>query len=123
VSDAPAPSHWPDEIRLNKEKTRLRVRFGADKTFELPAEYLRVESPSAEVQGHGPGQRQTVGGKLRVTITALEPVGHYAVRIIFSDGHDTGLFTWAYLHQLGEEQETKWASYLEELAVQGLRRE
>jgi len=116
-------SRWPDEIRLNKEKTRLTVRFGESEIFELPAEYLRVESPSAEVQGHGPGQRQTVGGKLRVTIAALEPVGHYAVRIIFSDGHDTGLFTWAYLHQLGAEQETKWAAYLEDLAVQGLRRE
>ena len=114
---------WPVELRLNKAKDTLSVAYEDGKTFALRAEYLRVESPSAEVKGHGPGERQTVGGKRSVTIARLEPVGNYAVRIVFADGHDSGLFTWSYLRELGEEEETKWPAYLEEMRVQGLSRE
>ena len=114
---------WPIELRLNKTKDTLRVEYDDGKRFDLRAEYLRVESPSAEVQGHGKAERQTVSGKRNVTIARLEPVGNYAVRIVFADGHDTGLFTWSYLRELGEEEEAKWPAYLEELRAQGLNRE
>ena len=103
---------WPVELRLNPEKTALTVAYDTGERFALPAEYLRVESPSAEVQGHGQGQKQIVTGKEAVTIAALEPVGNYAVRIRFDDGHDTGLFSWDYLHELGREHRAKWAAYL-----------
>jgi DUF971 family protein len=103
---------WPTELRLSSDKTRLTVVFDSGEQFVLSAEYLRVESPSAEVQGHGPEQKQIVTGKEKVGIAALEPVGNYAVRIRFDDGHDTGLFSWDYLHELGREQRTKWAAYL-----------
>jgi DUF971 family protein len=103
---------WPTELRLDGAKSTLTVAFDTGERFALPAEYLRVESPSAEVQGHGPGQKQIVTGKEQVTILALEPIGNYAVRIRFDDGHDTGLFTWDYLHELGREQRTRWAAYL-----------
>jgi DUF971 family protein len=101
----------------------LSLRFEDGAAFTLPAEYLRVESPSAEVQGHGPGQRRIVPGKRDVGITGLEPVGNYAVKIVFDDGHDTGLFTWSYLYTLGVERDTRWAAYLAALAERGLRRE
>ena len=114
---------WPSELRLNAAKNALSVTFDNGEHHELAAEYLRVESPSAEVQGHGAAQRQTVPGKRHVKIARLEPVGHYAVRIVFDDGHDTGLYTWAYLLELGREREEKWPAYLEELAAQGLQRE
>jgi DUF971 family protein len=103
---------WPTELRLSSDKGHLTVAFDSDEQFVLPAEYLRVESPSAEVQGHGAAQKQIVTGKEHVHIQALEPVGNYAVRIRFDDGHDTGLFSWDYLHELGREQRTKWAAYL-----------
>jgi len=103
---------WPVELRLNPAKTQLTVEYDTGERFVLPAEYLRVESPSAEVQGHGQGQKQIVTGKADVTIRALEPVGNYAVRIVFDDGHDTGLFSWDYLHELGREQRAKWVAYL-----------
>lgn len=103
---------WPTELRLSADKTRLTVVFDSGEQFVLPAEYLRVESPSAEVQGHGADQKQIVTGKERVAIDALEPVGNYAIRIKFDDGHDTGLFSWDYLHELGREQRAKWAAYL-----------
>ena len=105
-------SHWPSEIRLTPDKTVLIVTFENGDHFALPAEYLRVESPSAEVQGHSIEEKQLVLGKEDVTITAIEPVGNYAVRIVFDDGHDTGLYSWNYLHALGREQDTKWAEYL-----------
>lgn len=108
---------------MNAAKNALAVSFDSGERHELAAEYLRVESPSAEVQGHGPAQRQTVPGKRHVKIARLEPVGHYAVRIVFDDGHDTGLYTWAYLLELGREHEEKWSAYLEGLAAQGLKRE
>jgi len=103
---------WPTELRLSNDRARLAVVFDTGEQFVLPAEYLRVESPSAEVQGHGAGQKQIVTGKERIKIDALEPVGNYAVRIKFDDRHDTGLFSWDYLHELGREQREKWAAYL-----------
>jgi DUF971 family protein len=103
---------WPTELRLDKARTTLLVTYDTGEAFSLPAEYLRVESPSAEVQGHGQGQKQIVTGKEHVAISTLEPVGNYAVRIVFDDGHDTGLFSWDYLHELGREQVARWQSYL-----------
>jgi DUF971 family protein len=103
---------WPTELRLDSAKATLTVAFDNGQHFTLPAEYLRVESPSAEVQGHGAGQKKIVTGKESVKIARLEPVGNYAVRICFDDGHNTGLFTWDYLHELGREHRTRWAAYL-----------
>jgi len=113
---------WPTELKLDKEKRNLSVSFDDGRRFALPAEMLRVLSPSAEVQGHSPEQRVTVPGKKNVRIVRLEPVGNYAVRIIFDDGHDTGLFVWDYLRDLGENQEARFQSYLDELAAKGLTR-
>ena len=109
---AAAERPWPTELRLDPAKATLVVAFDSGERFPLPAEYLRVESPSAEVQGHSQDQKQIVRGKEKVKIDALEPVGNYAVRIAFDDGHDTGLFSWDYLHELGREHRTKWAAYL-----------
>jgi DUF971 family protein len=109
---AAAQRPWPTELRLDSAKTTLAVAFDNGERFALPAEYLRVESPSAEVQGHSAAQKQIVTGKESVKIEALEPVGNYAVRIRFDDGHDTGLYSWDYLHELGREQRSKWAAYL-----------
>jgi len=113
---------WPAELRLDKSKTLLSLSFDSGERFELPAEYLRVESPSAEVQGHGPGHKQIVAGKRLVRIAGLEPVGNYAVRILFDDGHDTGLYSWDYLHELGRERERKWSEYLRALKARRLER-
>ena len=113
---------WPTELKLDKEKRNLSVSFDDGRSFALPAEMLRVLSPSAEVQGHSPEQRVTVPGKKNVRILRLEPVGNYAVRIVFDDGHDTGLFVWDYLRDLGENQEARFHSYLDELAAKGLAR-
>jgi DUF971 family protein len=113
---------WPTELRLDKDKRVLSVTFDDGRSFALPAELLRVLSPSAEVQGHSPEQRVTVGGKKNVSIVRLEPVGNYAVRIVFDDGHDTGLFVWAYLRELGENREARWQSYLQDLAAKRLSR-
>ena len=113
---------WPVELRLDKAKTTLHVAFDTGERFALPAEYLRVESPSAEVQGHVASQKQIVGGKRDVKIRDLEPVGNYAVRILFDDGHDTGLYSWDVLHELGREQKQKWQAYLSALAARGLDR-
>ena len=103
---------WPSELRLNPARDVLTVAFEDGSRFELAAEYLRVESPSAEVRGHGGGPKTIVKGKQEVKISALEPVGNYAVRIGFDDGHDSGLFSWAYLHKLGVEKDRIWAEYL-----------
>ena len=110
---------WPQEIRLSRSRNNLFVKF--DNGFEttLSAELLRVESPSAEVQGHGVGQKTTPTGKAKVTISALEPVGNYAIRITFSDGHDTGLFSWDILYDYGQRQQKLLADYLERLAAFG----
>ena len=116
-------TRWPVELRLKKAEKLLEVAYDDGSRFRLPAEYLRVESPSAEVQGHGPGQKTLVAGRAHVGIIALEPVGNYAVRITFDDLHDTGIYSWAYLYELGVEQETRWRAYLEGLAANGLSRE
>jgi DUF971 family protein len=117
------PESWPQELRVNAAKNLLSVTFDNGEKYQLAAEYLRVESPSAEVQGHSPHERRFVAGKRGVKINALEPVGHYAVRIVFDDGHDTGLFTWNYLRELGREHDEKWGEYLRGLAAEGLSRD
>jgi DUF971 family protein len=110
------PEPVATEIRLRKSSRVLAVSFDDGTRFEMPFEYLRVHSPSAEVKGHGPGQEVLVTGKENVLIRAVEPVGQYAVKLVFDDGHDTGLYTWKYLHELGREQPRKWAQYLERKA-------
>lgn len=114
---------WPTELRLRDEGRMLRVIFDSGEAFELDAEYLRVESPSAEVKGHGPGQEVTVAGKRAVRIANLEPVGNYAVRITFDDRHSTGIFSWDYLHKLGAERDELWPAYLVRLEAKGLSRD
>ena len=106
---------WPTELRLDPGKTILTVAFDSGERFALAAEYLRVESPSAEVQGHSADDKQIVPGKRHVKIAALEPVGNYAVRIRFDDVHETGLFSWDYLHELGSHYDSKWQTYLSAL--------
>lgn len=113
----------PKELRVSKDRKLLTITFPDHRPFELAAELLRVLSPSAEVQGHSPEQRVTVPGKKEVTILKIEPVGNYAVRITFDDFHDTGIFTWNYLHTLGHEKDTRWQGYLDELAQKGLKRD
>ncbi len=113
----------PKEIKLRRKSKLLEVSFESGERFELPFEYLRVYSPSAEVKGHGPGQEVLQFGKENVRVTTVEPVGLYAVRLIFDDGHDTGLYTWKYLFELGSEQATKWQHYLERLAQYGYTRQ
>jgi DUF971 family protein len=112
----------PRIIRLDRATRVLHVEFDVGTSHALPAEYLRVESPSAEVQGHGPGQRTIVGGKQNVAIAEIEPVGRYAVRLVFDDGHDTGIYSWDYLYELSIEQDARWAAYLAALAALGLSR-
>jgi DUF971 family protein len=112
----------PSEIRLSTDKRVLQVVWG-ENTAALPAEYLRVESPSAEVKGHGIGQAKLVSGKRNVTISGVEPVGSYAVKLVFSDGHSTGLYTWNYLKELAEAQAERWDAYVRELAAAGLSRD
>ena len=114
---------WPIEIRYRKETKRLEVAWDDGKTFGYPAEFLRVESPSAEVQGHGPGQHVIVPGRLHVGIMGIEQVGNYAIRIKFDDLHDTGIYSWQYLRRIGEEQDKIWAEYLAGLQAQGLSRD
>jgi DUF971 family protein len=116
-------AHWPVELRLKRVEKRLEVAFDDGSRFSLPAEYLRVESPSAEVRGHGPGQKTLVHGRAHVGIMELEQVGNYAVRIKFDDLHDTGIYSWNYLYQLGAEREKRWREYLDALAANGLSRE
>jgi len=111
------------EIRLKRAERALEVDFDDGRRFRYPAELLRVESPSAEVQGHGPSQKQIVAGRAHVGILELEPVGNYAIRIKFDDLHDTGIYSWTYLYELGEKQDALWAAYLEALAARGLSRE
>jgi len=114
---------WPTELRVSKDRHRLLVTFNDGESFDLSAELLRVLSPSAEVQGHGPGQKVTVPGKRNVGIMAMTPTGNYAVRIGFDDLHDTGIFTWKYLRELGENAPALFAAYEGELAGKGLDRD
>lgn len=114
---------WPTEIRLSPDRKRLTVQFADGTEFDYSAELLRVLSPSAEVQGHSPDQRQTVPGKKQVGIMAIDAVGNYAVRLTFDDMHSTGIYSWDYLHRLGRDREELWAEYLAELADKGLSRD
>ena len=113
----------PTEIRVAEQGRRLDVTFVDGSRFTLPAEYLRVESPSAEVQGHRPGERRIVAGRRHVRIIGIDPVGNYAVRLTFDDLHDTGIYSWEVLRQLGSEQAVRWQTYLEALAAHGLSRD
>ncbi|HKA46990.1 MAG TPA: DUF971 domain-containing protein [Methyloceanibacter sp.] len=113
---------WPTELKVDKDRVLLTVSFDDGASFSLPAELLRVMSPSAEVQGHSPSERVTVPGKKSVRILRIEPVGNYAARIVFNDGHDTGLYTWAYLRELGENKDRRFQDYLAELAAKRLSR-
>lgn len=112
----------PTDLILHRASHLLEVAFDDGSRYRLPCEYLRVESPSAEVQGHSPDQRVWVAGKRDVNISAVEPVGNYAVVLRFNDGHETGIYTWSFLKELGEQQEARWARYLEALATLGLSR-
>lgn len=113
---------WPVDVRLHQRSRVLEIAFDDGRTFQLPCEFLRVFSPSAEVQGHGPGQRVLQWGKQDVNIVAINPVGNYGVQITFDDGHATGIYTWRALYAFGEDQERLWAGYLEELAAAGKTR-
>ena len=116
-------AHWPKEIRYVAQEKRLEVEFDDGVSFSYPVELLRVESPSAEVQGHGPGDKTIVANRRHVGIMAIEPVGNYAIRIKFDDLHDTGIFTWPYLYHLGQNQTAIWDAYLAELEARGLSRD
>jgi DUF971 family protein len=123
TDDGFSTEHWPTEIRLKKEEKILEIDFDDGSRFALPAELLRVESPSAEVQGHSPDQKTIVAGRRHVGIMDLEPVGNYAVRIKFDDLHDTGIYSWSYLYQMGRDKENLWATYLAALTVSGQSRD
>jgi DUF971 family protein len=122
-SSETAKTAWPTEIRLSEDKRQLTVSYDDGTLYRYTAEFLRVTSPSAEVQGHAPSQRQTVPGKAGITIRAIEPVGNYAIRIHFDDGHHTGIFSWTYLAEIGRDHDRLWADYLADLAAKGLSRE
>lgn len=119
----PGSSPWPTEIRLSKDRKALTVAFDGGESFALAAEYLRVKSPSAEVQGHAPEERKTVPGKRAVQIMEVQPVGNYAVRLVFDDMHSTGIYSWDYLHDLGRNHTAYWQDYIDELAAKGMTRE
>lgn len=114
---------WPTDIKVRRAEKTLDIVFNDGTTFSLPAEYLRVESPSAEVQGHGPGQKVLVAGRRHVGIADVEPVGNYAIRIAFDDLHDTGIFSWRYLYQLGAEHDERWPEFVSALEAAGLSRD
>ena len=114
---------WPSELRLHKDRKTLTVTFTDGQSFDLPAEYLRVKSPSAEVQGHSAEERKTVPGKRDVGIIEVLPVGNYAVRLVFDDLHSTGIFGWEYLLELGRNRTRYWQDYLDELAAKNLTRD
>ena len=113
---------WPTEIKLGRDRAALIVSFDNGERYELPAEYLRVKSPSAEVQGHSPDERKTVPGKKSVMVLEVHPIGNYAVRLAFDDMHSTGIFSWEYLFELGRNRERYWNEYLAELSEKGLSR-
>jgi DUF971 family protein len=115
--------YLPTDIRLQTKSRQLVLAYAEGSRFELPFEYLRVHSPSAEVKGHGPGQERLQTGKENVLIKAAEPVGHYALRLVFDDGHDSGLYSWEYLYELGRDQQQLWQAYLDRLAAEGYARQ
>ncbi|WP_339851867.1 DUF971 domain-containing protein [uncultured Nisaea sp.] len=123
MSESFATEIWPTEIRVQSAEKTLEIDFDTGESFSIPAELLRVESPSAEVQGHVPSQKKLVAGRAHVNIMGMEAIGNYAVKIKFDDLHDTGIFTWRYLHKLGSEKEQIWERYLAELEAAGLSRE
>jgi len=123
VNEEFGTKHWPVEIRVKSAEKRLEIDFDDGRNFALPAELLRVESPSAEVQGHGPGGKTLVPGKRNVGIAGVDAVGNYAIRIRFDDGHDTGIFSWTYLREMGERQDEMWNAYLAALTARGLSRD
>lgn len=118
-----ADKPWPTEIRLAKDKAHLHITFSDGQQHEYRAEYLRVVSPSAEVQGHGPSQRQTIGGKRNVEIMKVEQVGNYAIRLTFTDLHDSGIYSWDYLQEIALDYENLWGRYLREIEEQELSRD
>jgi DUF971 family protein len=119
----PNVTPWPIEIRLAKDRQTLHIAFDDGKAFDLAAELLRVTSPSAEVQGHSEAERRTVGGKRNVTILSVDPVGNYAVRLGFDDMHSTGIYSWAFLRDLGVNAERRFQDYLDDLGAKGLDRD
>lgn len=121
--DGFSSEHWPTRIRLRKAEKILDVAYDDGQSFALPAELLRVESPSAEVQGHNPTDKVVVPGRRHVGIMRLEPVGNYAIRIVFDDLHDTGIFSWQYLYHLGRNRDEIWSTYLRALEESGLSRD
>ncbi len=123
MSDTFSTEHWPTEIRLKQAEKILEVDFDDGSTFALPAELLRVESPSAEVQGHSADQKKLIAGRRHVGIMELEPMGNYAVKIKFDDLHDTGIFSWQYLYRLGRDKDRIWQDYLAALEARGLSRD
>ena len=123
MNQASASPPWPVEIRLAKGGRTLTVVFDDGASFDLSAELLRVVSPSAEVQGHSEAERKTVGGKRNVRILAVDPVGNYAVRLGFDDMHNTGIYSWALLHEIGKDAERRFQTYLDDLAAKGLDRD
>jgi DUF971 family protein len=122
-TEAQATAHWPTEVRLRRAEKELVISFDDGASFALPAELLRVESPSAEVQGHGPDQKKTIAGRRHIGIMEVEPVGNYAIRIKFDDMHDTGIFSWNYLHELGSRRDEIWQAYLDRLEAEGKSRD
>jgi len=123
MNEAAETRVWPTELRLHKDRRALTISFDDGQSITLPAEYLRVESPSAEVQGHNPNERKTVPGKRDVAIMEISPVGNYAVRLTFDDMHSTGIYSWDFFRQLAREYDARWAHYLEELETKKLSRE
>jgi len=122
MNDISPESPWPTELRLHKDRKTLTIVFDNGEGFDLAAEYLRVRSPSAEVQGHSPDERKTVPGKRNVAILELKSIGNYAVRPVFDDMHSTGIYSWDYLLTLGRNRDAFWQDYLDELAAKGLTR-
>jgi DUF971 family protein len=123
MAESAETSVWPTELRLHKDRRSLTISFDDGSSHSLPAEYLRVESPSAEVQGHNPNERKTVPGKRHVTIMEVVPVGNYAVRLVFDDMHSTGIYSWNFFRQLAREYDQRWARYLDELEAKNLSRD
>ena len=122
MTSTPAGMSWPTELRLHKDRKTLTVSYETGEHFDLAAEYLRVRSPSAEVQGHSPSERRTVAGKENVAILEIQTIGNYAVRLTFDDMHSTGIFSWEYLFELGQNRQKYWNEYLDELDTKGLSR-
>ena len=123
MTNVSTPTAWPTELRLSKDRRSLHVAYDDGASFDLPAELLRVFSPSAEVQGHSAGERKTVGGKRNVGIIKVDAVGNYAVKLGFDDMHDTGIYSWSFLRELGDNQDARWQAYLDELKLKQLDRD